>query len=276
MKKLFLATTAFVVLAGASAGAADMYARPAPAYTPAPAPAPLYTWTGLYWDANVGYSWGQSKFDATLTGVGTFSRSTDLNGAIGGAQFGYNYQFGAWVLGLETDIQASGQSRSSTLGTLPPVTVTTDHKLEWFGTARPRLGFLATPNTLLYGTAGAAYGQVKDSATINIAGVGAATATFQDVKAGWTAGAGIEGAFGGGWSAKLEYLYMDLGKTQMTFATPALGVVATETRRTTDNIVRVGLNYKWGAGGYGYKLRRSRPDQRAACSRKRPFSIRGQ
>ncbi|TMK04663.1 MAG: porin family protein [Alphaproteobacteria bacterium] len=217
MKKLFLATTAFVVLAGASAGAADMYARPAPAYTPAPAPAPLYTWTGLYWGANVGYSWGQSKFDATLTGVGTFSRSTDLNGAIGGAQFGYNYQFGAWVLGLETDIQASGQSRSSTLGTLPPVTVTTDHKLEWFGTARPRLGFLATPNTLL-----------------------------------WTAGAGIEGAFGGGWSAKLEYLYMDLGKTQMTFATPALGVVATETRRTTDNIVRVGLNYKWGAGGYGY------------------------
>ena len=90
------------------------------------------------------------------------------------------------------------------------------------------------------------------TATINIAGVGAATATFQDVKAGWTAGAGIEGAFGGGWSAKLEYLYMDLGKTQMTFATPALGVVATETRRTTDNIVRVGLNYKWGAGGYGY------------------------
>jgi len=252
MKKLFLATTAFVVLAGASAGAADMYARPAPAYTPAPAPAPLYTWTGLYWGANVGYSWGQSKFDATLTGVGTLSRSTNIDGAIGGAQFGYNYQFGAWVLGLETDIQASGQSRSSTLGTLPPVTVTTDHKLEWFGTARPRLGFLATPNTLLYGTAGAAYGQVKDSATINIAGVGAATATFQDVKAGWTAGAGIEGAFGGGWSAKLEYLYIDLGKTQMTFATPALGVVATETRRTTDNIVRVGLNYKWGAGGYGY------------------------
>ena len=68
------------------------------------------------------------------------------------------------------------------------------------------------------------------------------------MKAGWTAGAGIEGAFGGGWSAKLEYLYIDLGKTQMTFATPALGVVATETRRTTDNIVRVGLNYKWGAG----------------------------
>src|SRR5206468_6899232 len=111
-----------------------------------------------------------------------------------------------------------GQSGSSTLGTLPPVTVTTDHKLEWFGTARPRLGFLATPNTLLYGTAGAAYGQVKDSATINVAGVGAATATFQDVKAGWTAGAGIEGAFGGGWSAKLEYLYMDRARPRPRLA----------------------------------------------------------
>jgi outer membrane immunogenic protein len=61
MKKLFLATTAFVVLAAASAGAADMYARPA--YAPPPAPAPVYTWTGMYWGANVGYSWGQSKND---------------------------------------------------------------------------------------------------------------------------------------------------------------------------------------------------------------------
>ena len=66
------------------------------------------------------------------------------------------------------------------------------------------------------------------------------------MKAGWTAGAGIEGAFGGGWSAKLEYLYIDLGKTEHTFGTIGLGVIATETRRTTDNIVRVGANYRWG------------------------------
>jgi opacity protein-like surface antigen len=75
---------------------------------------------------------------------------------------------------------------------------------------------------------------------------GSATSTFKDVKAGWTAGGGIEGAFGGGWSAKLEYLHVDLGKTEFTIATPGLGTIASETRRTTDNIVRVGLNYKWG------------------------------
>ena len=79
MKKLFLATTAFVVLATASAGAADMYARPA--YAPPAAPAPVYTWTGMYWGANVGYSWGQSKNDRTgsLVGLGTtVTESTDV------------------------------------------------------------------------------------------------------------------------------------------------------------------------------------------------------
>jgi outer membrane immunogenic protein len=249
MKKLFLATTAFVVLAAASAGAADMSARPV--YAPA-APVPVYSWTGIYWGGNVGYSWGQSKNDGTLAGFGvTATESQDMDGVIGGAQTGYNYQFGAWVLGLEADIQASGQKGGSTFQVLglPTATLTTDHKLEWFGTARPRLGVLATPNLLLYGTGGVAFGQVKDSYTATVAGLGTvATATVDDVKAGWTAGAGIEGAFGGGWSAKVEYLYIDLGKLQQTVTLPLAGVAATFNSHVTDNIVRVGLNYKWGAG----------------------------
>jgi len=238
-----LAATALVALAPGGALAADM-APPPLAYKAAPAP--VYTWTGPYIGANVGYSWGQAKFDATIIGVGTLSRSQNINGVIGGVQSGYNYQIGMWVWGFETDFQASGQKGGTTTAPLPAVTILTDHKLEWFGTARSRLGILATPNILLYGTAGIAYGQVKDSATITITGVGSATDTFKDVKAGWTAGAGVEGALGGGWSAKVEYLYIDLGKTERTFATPALGTVLTESRRTTDNIARVGINYKWG------------------------------
>jgi outer membrane immunogenic protein len=248
MKKLFLATTAFVVLTAASAGAADLSR---PAY--APPPPPVYSWTGIYWGGNVGYSWGQSKNDRSLVNLGvTVSESQDVDGVIGGVQTGYNYQFGAWVLGLETDIQASGQKGGSTFPVLaiPPSTLTTDHKLNWFGTTRPRLGFLATPNLLLYGTAGVAYGQIKDTYTANVAGVGTvATASVDDVRAGWTAGAGIEGAFGGGWSAKVEYLYMDLGKLQQTVTIPPAAITATFNSRLTDNIVRVGLNYKWG-GGY--------------------------
>ena len=237
-----LAATALVALAPYGALAADM--APAPAYK-APPP-PVYTWTGPYFGANVGYSWGTAKYDASIIAVGAVSRSENINGAIGGFQSGYNYQIGMWVWGFETDIQASGQKGGSTITPLPAVAVTTDHKLQWFGTARSRLGFLVTPSILLYGTAGVAYGKVNDSATITITGVESATDTFKDVKAGWTAGAGIEGALGGGWSAKVEYLYIDLGKTERTFATPALGTLITESRRTTDNIARVGVNYKWG------------------------------
>jgi outer membrane immunogenic protein len=241
MKKLLLATTAFVALAAGSANAADMAARPA--YAPPP---PAYSWTGLYYGANIGYSWGQSTRDVTLLGVGTFSRSQDLNGVIGGFQTGYNYQFGNWVWGFESDIQATGQKGSDTLGVTPGVTVTRDAKLPWLGTARSRLGILWSPYTMLYGTFGIAYGQLKDDTTITVANVGSATSTFKDWKAGWTAGAGIESAFGGGWSWKLEYLYVDLGKTEQTLVTPGLGQIITDSRRATDNIVRVGLNYKWG------------------------------
>lgn len=241
MKKLLLATTAFVVLAAASANAADLSR---PAY--APPPPPVYSWSGLYWGVNIGYSWGQSKYDASFTGTGTVSSSQDINGVIGGGQTGYNYQFGAWVWGFESDLQASGQKGSSTFrGINPLTTISTDRKLEWFGTSRSRLGFLWTPNVLVYGTAGVAYGQVKNSATITNP-AGSATATFRDVKAGWTAGGGVEAALGGGWSAKLEYLYIDLGKTEETDVTPGLGTTAVETWRNTDNIVRAGLNYKWG------------------------------
>jgi opacity protein-like surface antigen len=84
MKKLFLATTALVVLAATSAGAADMYARPA--YTPPPPPLPVYSWTGLYFGGNVGYSWGQSKNDrtGTLVGLGVnVQESQNIDGVIG-------------------------------------------------------------------------------------------------------------------------------------------------------------------------------------------------
>src|SRR6478736_5992263 len=100
-----------------AASAADLRARPS--YAPAPPPPPVYSWTGLYWGVNVGYSWGESKNDATLQidrGVfGNASASRKVDGVIGGFQSGYNYQFGQWVWGFETDIQASGQKGSDVL-----------------------------------------------------------------------------------------------------------------------------------------------------------------
>src|ERR1700730_2660904 len=152
-----LAATSLVVFATGGARAADLSIYKAP-------PLPVYSWSGLYWGANVGYSWGEAKYEAVLTGVGATSHSEKMDGVIGGLQSGYNYQFGTWVLGFEADIQLSGQKGGATFpGVGPLTTITTDERLEWFGTSRTRVGFLATQNILLYGTAGVAYGQVKDN-----------------------------------------------------------------------------------------------------------------
>jgi outer membrane immunogenic protein len=226
-------------LFGGSALAADLRR---PAYTPPapPAPPPVYNWTGLYWGGNIGYSWGEAKRDFTVSGLGTASGSQDIDGVIGGFQAGYNYQFGTWVWGFETDIQASGQKGDSTLVVTPLTTITTDHKLEWFGTSRARLGVLWSPNILAYGTFGVAYGQVKDSATITVAGLGSATGTFKDVKAGWTAGRRPRERLRRWLERQARISHIDLGDTERTLTTPT--TIVTDTRGTTDNIVRVGLN----------------------------------
>jgi outer membrane immunogenic protein len=248
MKKLFLATTALVALAVGSANAADLAARPV---YKAPPPAPVYSWTGVYWGVNVGYSWGQAKNDVNVAGA-PFSDSQDVNGVIGGGQIGINWQVANWVFGLESDIQASGQkgSSSGTFGAAGDTfAFSADHKLEWFGTSRVRIGFLPVENILLYATGGVAYGQVKSSYTVaDVTSGGVAGLDFKDTRAGWTVGAGVEGLLGGGWSAKLEYLYVDLGKNTTTAVLDG-ATLASFDSKFTDNIVRVGLNYKFGSGG---------------------------
>jgi outer membrane immunogenic protein len=240
-----LAAVSWAALSIGSANAADL----APRYKAPPPlpPPPLYNWTGLYVGVNIGYGWGEARYEAVRTTTGSLSRTEKTDGVIGGVQWGYNFQYGRWLVGIESDIQLSGQDGGETFpGVVAGITVTTDQKLEWFGTSRSRLGYLVTPNLLLYGTAGLAYGKIKENVTITAAGIGGRTDTFKDVKAGWTAGAGIESAFGNGWSAKLEYLYIDLGETQHSFGTVATGPIASETRRFTDNILRAGLNYRLG------------------------------
>jgi outer membrane immunogenic protein len=239
MKKLLLATAAVFALAAGSASAADLSR---PAYKAAPPPPPAYSWTGWYWGVNVGYSWGRERNDWTTFGV-TASESQKMDGVIGGFQSGFNWQTGIWVFGMESDFQATGQKGSTTYG-VPGFSVTAEHKLPWLGTARSRIGVLPTQNVLLYATGGVAYGQVKSSYTLNAPGPVAAF-NFKDTRAGWTAGVGVEGAFGGGWSAKLEYLYVDLGKNTSDFSVAGV-IVSSIDSRVTDNIVRVGLNYKWG------------------------------
>jgi outer membrane immunogenic protein len=225
----FLALTGAIVGTTGLASAADMSA-PAPVYTKAPIMAPLWSWTGFYIGANFGGGWGQSNdtnaFFGTQT-TGNFSTS----GVLGGGQAGYNWQLGAWVLGIETDFDGSNVKGSTSTGLCGGVTCTTSDS--WIGTTRGRLGY-AVDHWLFYGTGGVAYGDVKFT-DLPAAAVVSGTTT----KTGWAAGGGIEYAFMRNWSAKVEYLYVDLGSAGFA-CTPGCG---TSSVKFNENIFRGGINW---------------------------------
>ena len=113
----------------------------------------------------------------------------------------------------------------------------------------PAAAFWSTPRVLLYATGGLAYGEVNTGETVGALPAFSSNAT----NVGWTAGAGIEGAIGGGWTARLEYLYVDLGHVSGSFVTPinAFGggvITSSYSSHITDNVVRVGINYKFDSG----------------------------
>ena len=284
VRTLLLATVGVAALIG-SAFAADMAVR-APAPLPPP-PAPLYNWTGFYAGLNAGFHWGRNCVNTVTTTVfsvievvgsaiasqGTGSTCPDDNGFIGGGQVGYNWQFTNWVIGLETDIQgASNNNNQDTItnvGTFPGFsstgTITSEKDLRWLGTVRGRLGFLAAPSFLIYGTGGLAYGKVDATTTVSEGlrfsnvNVNAppfdASGSFSDTRTGWTAGGGVEWMFAPNWSVKAEYLYFDLG--QVTWSSANLNqfiIVIPVAARTTvsasqsttrfnGDIIRAGINW---------------------------------
>ena len=211
-----------------------------------------------------------------LSGTATNQFNHGSHGFLGGVQAGYNYQFSpSLVAGLEADIQGSTLrqnfgSASTAGGPFSPLWITTtavSESLDYLGTVRGRLGVVPTPNLLLYATGGLAYGGVRSSTQINFTNTGfgapggATSGSCSDVRFGWTAGGGFEWMFSPNWTAKLEYLYYDLGSA--TYSTggysvdlsptnfPGFGVVSLATSTTTrfnGNIARVGLNYKFGGG----------------------------
>jgi outer membrane immunogenic protein len=217
MKKILLASVGLLALGVASASAADMQRR-AEMVTKAPYVTPAYNWTGAYIGLSGGYGWGTSDFGPPLS-----SGSLNTQGGLVGGTIGYNYQIGQTVLGLEGDGSWSGISGSGNCGG-----VSCSTRNNWLATARGRLG-LAFDRFMPYVTGGAAFGDIKTS----VAGFPDATST----KTGWTAGGGIEAAIAGPWTAKLEYLYVDLGRGGLN---PAGADASFKT-----NIVRAGINYRF-------------------------------
>jgi outer membrane immunogenic protein len=251
MKKI-LAGAAALLGTAVSAQAADMAVK-AP-YLKAPV-AMVYDWTGFYIGVNAGVGLGRDYTRLAVPAGPSFEASyLGPQGGLGGGQVGYNYQTsgsffgGPLVFGVEADIQGTGMrdSLNCGLGCPGPAASSSvfNQRLDWFGTARARVG-IATGPVLSYVTGGFAYGNVKTSLTETVGpGVGV-FATSQN-KGGWTIGSGVEVALGGNWTGKIEYLYLNLGDRLDLFTlNGAPQALSTDIR---ENIFRVGLNYRVNGG----------------------------
>ena len=235
----------------------------APMYAKAPLVVP-YSWSGFYLGANVGGSIGRSKTNVNDAPAGaTYNETTYLSaaGAIGGVQAGYNWQtnlplLGSTVFGLETDIQGSGATTSSCIAGCAlnnAFAVNASQKIDWFGTVRGRIG-LATGPVLSYVTGGYAYGRVNTSGNLtNNFGTVSNPFSNDATRGGYVLGSGVEASLGGNWTGKLEYLYVNLGKSSTGLISPA-GNATTVTAQTRENVFRGGINYAFnGNSNSNYK-----------------------
>jgi outer membrane immunogenic protein len=268
-----VAIVALMAVGTVAAQAADLPTRkeaPAPVFVPPP-----FTWTGFYVGVNAGGIWpsggrSASLFDPNAGIDGGFfgadfpgGLGSQSAGFIGGGQAGYNWQTGAFVLGVETDFDGTTVSKSfnntgPAFGGGPLVgdflSVNGKASLSWLGTTRGRIGFVATPDNrlMIYGTGGVAYG----GGSANFSAFDATTGAFwagspSSTRVGWTVGGGVEYAITNNITIKGEYLYADLGSTSFSsIGNPAVaanfpGVVVSGKLSYNASIFRAGVNYKF-------------------------------
>jgi outer membrane immunogenic protein len=243
MKRIWIGAVLLGTAGGAQA--ADLPARVG--YTKAPV-AMVYDWTGFYFGVNAGVGAGRNRETLSYPAAGSLNTIyVQPQGGFGGGQAGYNWQtnsfLGPLVIGVEADIQGGGlNDGSNSLLGVGASNVTINQKLDWFATARGRIGLSRGP-ALGYVTGGYAYGNVKTS--VSESGIG--TFSSDRGRSGWVVGSGIEAALGGNWTGKIEYLHLNLGNRTDDFV---LGTPQSLRSELHENIFRLGLNYRIGGVGY--------------------------
>jgi outer membrane immunogenic protein len=165
--------------------------------------------------------------------------SVSGGGVIGGGQFGWNYQFGQLVFGVEGDVSASGV-RGNVSGGIGGTPVSGSMRNDWFATLAGRVGF-ASGSMLSYLKAGAAWTQYKWNFSSGAGGAASASET----RSGWVIGIGLERALTSTLSAKIEYNYMDFGHRTEILTTTG-GLVALPSSVALDvHVVKIGLNHRF-------------------------------
>jgi outer membrane immunogenic protein len=262
MKKLLLASTALVF--GGQAFAADI-----PIKAPRIAAPVAYSWTSCYVGGHVGGGWNRTAFSEPDNFVDTIpiGGSVGANGrggALGGAQVGCDYQFASnWVFGVAGDfswanIQGSAVDPFFAGKSGGPITFSS--KTDRLASATGRIGY-AWDRVLLYGKGGVGWAHDQYAITnaaffagafcggTGFFGSGPCNAAGSTTRIGWVAGAGIEWAFANNWSTFIEYDRYGFGTKNVTLVAPAsIGPAAYGVKQNID-VVKVGLNYRFGAFG---------------------------
>jgi len=282
MRKFLLASVAALGLAG-TASAADLAVR-------APVPVPLFTWTGCYLGINGGWIGGRDEYTtsrrllfndplnpevatAADNALLTHSYSSDQSDGTFGGQFGCQYQAGWFVIGGEWDANWSGLKEDNyfTYPSIPwvsnpniawPARSEFTHKqLDWFSTARVRVGAAWWDRVLVYATGGVALGAYDAYTHVGHDSPNDPNdflrpdffGAYRENRIGWTVGGGFEWAFAANWTAKAEFLYLDFGS--FDYISPGLqnqevftGRVYHTSIDAKEYVARVGINYLFHFG----------------------------
>jgi outer membrane immunogenic protein len=229
--------------------AADLAIRRAPAPAYAPVPVRVFTWTGCYVGGNVGGLWAHTEWNDSV--FGDFGSGT-ASGALGGVQGGCNYQIGAWVLGIQGDYDwtnANNDFNNVFLTNRFGPVITNHSQIDSLASVTGRVGY-AWDRWLGYVKGGGAW--MRDSYSFQVGGLALATAS--STRGGWTIGVGGEYAFTNWLTGFVEYDYYKFENDSPSALVCAPGrcglFVTNAVNVTTDiNVVKAGLNVKFGPGG---------------------------
>ena len=251
MTRIFAAVMLATLAGSIYAHAADLPQRLPFKAPPMPTP---YSWSGIYIGAHLGGAWTNRDFTRNSVLFPTIEASTITSaGIMGGGQAGYNWQFAPkWLAGIEADVSGANLNGSVTTVSAPPspATVGWTDRVDAFGTLRGRLGYVAD-NWLFYGTGGLAWANNNFARTQLVAGPASPpaglVASSSQTAIGWAAGGGIEWQFTRHWTARVEYLHLDVGDASYAF-TSASGAPGINTFTIFENhvaidTVRAGVNY---------------------------------